>query len=250
MPEPTPEAWAQIRHDYENTDRPLAHICAEHEVTIPTVRYRMKRWEWTRRKPFVPRHQPPPVPAMQPENAALTPLPACGERSAAGAERGWPGEGAPPHTEPVENPPHPISSPRSEIDLSPHAGRGDDAAIVPRLKAAAARVLPAIEVAIARLASGTLNATDLEKTGRTLATLTRTLRELNALLVQNNAGLDADKSDLPDSYDNIEDFRVALARRIRGLVAAERSAEAGQEAAPDTTNGWPPATAMDGPARA
>ena len=45
MPEPTPEAWAQIRHDYENTDRPLAHICAEHDVTIPTVRYRMKLWQ-------------------------------------------------------------------------------------------------------------------------------------------------------------------------------------------------------------
>ena len=46
MPEPAPEAWAQIRNDYEQTDKPLAHICAEHDVTVPTVRYRMKVWAW------------------------------------------------------------------------------------------------------------------------------------------------------------------------------------------------------------
>ena len=41
MPEPAPEAWAQIRNDYEQTDKPLAHICAEHDVTagraVPSV---------------------------------------------------------------------------------------------------------------------------------------------------------------------------------------------------------------------
>ena len=61
MPEPTPEAWAQIRHAYEQTDKPLAHICAEHEVTVPTARYRMKVWEWKRRKPLIPRQGPPAV---------------------------------------------------------------------------------------------------------------------------------------------------------------------------------------------
>ena len=61
MPEPTPEDWVQIRHDYEHTDKPLAHICAEHDITIPTVRYRMRRWAWRRRKPLIPRDGPPPV---------------------------------------------------------------------------------------------------------------------------------------------------------------------------------------------
>jgi hypothetical protein len=70
MPEPTLEAWAQIRHDYEHTDKPLAHICADHDITIPMMRYRMKRWEWTRRKPLIPRHGPPPVPVAQIEQAA------------------------------------------------------------------------------------------------------------------------------------------------------------------------------------
>jgi hypothetical protein len=79
MSEPTPEAWAQIRHDYEHTDKPLAHICAEHEITIPMMRYRMKRWEWTRRKPLIPRHGPPPV-----ERAVFSPPPV---RAANGGER-------------------------------------------------------------------------------------------------------------------------------------------------------------------
>ena len=29
----TGEAWAQIRHDYEHTDRPVEEICAEQDLT-------------------------------------------------------------------------------------------------------------------------------------------------------------------------------------------------------------------------
>ena len=64
MPEPTPEAWAQIRYDYEHTDRPVEDICAEHGITSGTLRDRMRRWRWTRRRPPIPREGPPPVPLM------------------------------------------------------------------------------------------------------------------------------------------------------------------------------------------
>ena len=37
MPEPTPEAWAQIRHDYEHTDRQIVDICADHGITVADV---------------------------------------------------------------------------------------------------------------------------------------------------------------------------------------------------------------------
>jgi hypothetical protein len=242
MPEPTPEAWAQIRHDYEHTDKPLAHICAEHDITIPMMRYRMKRWEWTRRKPLIPRHGPPPV-----ERAVFSPPPV---RAANGGEgSGVGGEAAIPPTASGENPPHPISSPCSEIDLSPQAGRGDEpVAIVPRLQAAAARILPAIEVAVARLASGELNSRDLEKTGRTLATLTRTLRELNALLVQHDAPLQPEDNPL-----DIDEFRNELARRIRAFVATEQSghgAPGDQAAGPQGPGEYLLAATVDGPARA
>jgi hypothetical protein len=34
------DAWAQIRHDYEHTERPVEDICAEHGISSGTVRNR------------------------------------------------------------------------------------------------------------------------------------------------------------------------------------------------------------------
>jgi hypothetical protein len=217
VPEPTPEAWAQIRHAYENTEQPLEHICAEHDVSVPTVRYRMKRWGWTRRKPFVPRQQP--------AAAALELAPS-----------------TPPRSQDACDPPPPEEGEESK------QAQGEDIAIVPRLQNAAAQVLSAIETNVTRLASGRLNSHDVEKAGRTLGTLTRTLRELNALLVQNNAGLEPE--DDPMIPKDPEEFRRQLARRIRGLVEAERAreaAEAGQEAQPETHEAL--TATVDGPGR-
>ena len=234
MPEPTPEAWAQIRHDYEHTDTPLAHICAEHDVTIPTVRYRMKRWDWKRRKPLIPRHGPPPV---APEIA--TPVhpspPAFANASADSRCCASDKNGA------------------RRAPMPPPPGEGEEntpAGIVPQLQAAAARLMPAIELAIARLASGKLNSHELETTGRALGTLMRTLRELNALLVQHNAPLQPDDDPVPK---DIDEFRYELARRIRAFIEArknEHGAQLGQEAGPETQKGCLPTAAMDGTAGA
>jgi hypothetical protein len=109
----------------------------------------------------------------------------------------------------------------------------DPAAIVPRLQSAVARVLPAIEATIARLAGGAHHPRDMEQASRALGALTRTLRELNALLAQHNARLDAAHpsydDELPDGYDNIDDFRNDLARRIDAFIASrsEDGAEPG-----------------------
>ena len=62
-PTPTHEAWAQIRYDYEHTERPIEDICAEHGISSGTLRDRMRRWGWTRRRPPIPRQGPPPLPA-------------------------------------------------------------------------------------------------------------------------------------------------------------------------------------------
>jgi len=59
MPALTPEAWAQIRYDYEHTDRPVADICAEHGISSGTLRDRMRRWNWRRRRTPIPREGPP-----------------------------------------------------------------------------------------------------------------------------------------------------------------------------------------------
>ena len=81
MPEPSSEAWAHIRYAYEHTDRPVEDICAEHGISSGTLRDRMRRWRWTRRRPPIPRDGPPPVAMAQHEIAPGAPLPACGERS-------------------------------------------------------------------------------------------------------------------------------------------------------------------------
>jgi hypothetical protein len=214
MPEPTPEAWAQIRHDYENTDKPLAHICADNDTTVPMLRYRMKIWDWRRRKPLVPRDGPPPVipsviPGRGPQAAnpeSITPAAAYGFRARA-------------HSAPETRLDALMGASRNDGESENHptpTAETDPASIVPRLQGAIARILQAIEATIARLAAGPQHPREMEQAGRALSALTRTLRELNALLGQHKADDDA-----PDPRD-IDEFRQELARRLKGIIAARR----------------------------
>src|SRR5690348_2803249 len=77
MPELSPETWAQIRYEYEHTDRPIADICAERGISDTTLRNRRRRWGWTPRRAPIPREGPPALAAYE-FAAALpdaTPLP-------------------------------------------------------------------------------------------------------------------------------------------------------------------------------
>ena len=103
----------------------------------------------------------------------------------------------------------------------------DPASIVQRLQGAVARVLPAIEATIARLAAGPQHPREMEQAGRALGALTRTLRELNALLSQHNAHANDD-----DPID-IDAFRYELARRINAFCESEAAAD--DEAKPQET---------------
>jgi hypothetical protein len=107
-------------------------------------------------------------------------------------------------------------------------GEGDPAAIAPRLQTAIARVLPAIEATVARLAAQPTHPREMERAARALASLTRTLRELNTLLSQcPMLAADAD-DDMPEDMD---EFRLDLARRIDAFVASETES-AGDNAPP------------------
>ena len=50
-PSPTPEVWAQIRHEYENTRRSIEDICLAHGISSNTLRRRVKTWGWQMRQP-------------------------------------------------------------------------------------------------------------------------------------------------------------------------------------------------------
>jgi len=218
MPEPTGDAlWARIRYDYESTTRPIEDICAEHGVSSGTLRDRVRRWKWQRRRTPIPRVGPPAfVPAVEHDTAT-------------------PGAATFPNPDPTEKPPHPRSLHQSledppdrpyGTDIDPAAApgiaadAGDPALIVQRLQGAASRVLPAIEAIIARLAAGSHHPREMEQAGRALGALTRTLRELNALLAQHAALAPQPYDDMPEDMDA---FRNELARRIHAFVKSRRA---------------------------
>ncbi len=151
-PSLTPDAWAQIRYDYEHTDRPVEDICAEHRISSGTLRDRMRRWHWRRRRSPVPREGPPAFLIV--EQAA--------------APSGQAVIVAKP------SPPVPLKA-----SLPPAAGEA--ARLSPALQKAVTTVLPAIQQTLSHLAEGRSHPDDAAKTARALQTLTRTLRELSAL---------------------------------------------------------------------
>jgi hypothetical protein len=230
--EPETDAWAQIRYAYEHTDQPIGDICIAHGISSGTLRDRMRRWQWKRRRPPISHEGPP---AAMPR-AMIFPARRVSE------------EGAP--SAPIEQPPHAAASWPTEImtpsPTLPLAGGGsegalpvsdngkatpyfapghgaaemyaapavdddaDPSAIVSRLRSASARVLPAIEATLARLAAGTQHPREMERASRSLSALTRTLRELNALLSQH-----ADHNVEPIDLDEL---RNTLAQRLHALI--------------------------------
>jgi hypothetical protein len=220
-PDLSSEAWAQIRYDYEHTERPIEAICAQHGISSGTLRDRMRRWGWTRRRPPIPRQGPPPLPAPHIAVAA-PPLPAV---PAAGTAA--PSPAAAPQSETGIETPAPCLTAASPPAAGEGAGALDNGALVPRLESAVARVLPAIEATLAKLAVGPTPTRDMEQAARALSSLTRTLRELNSLLAQRQppAAADGDGSgggggDDDDMPEDIDAFRFELARRIDAFVAS------------------------------
>ena len=103
---------------------------------------------------------------------------------------------------------------------------------MPRLQGAVARVLPAIEATVAKLAAGAMHPRDMERAARTLTSLMRTLRELHELLSQHQAReVRVCTCDMPEDIDA---FRIDLARRIEAFVASQPDDEC--TAPPQVTN--------------
>jgi len=227
MPEPTSDAWTQIRYDYEHSSRPIVDICAEHGISPNTLRDRVRRWRWNRRRAPIPREGPPAVAMRLPAAVAdHPPLEGEGRRFERQREpSGW-GDLSAPEGHPT--PPAFAAAPAGDPPPPGEGDTADPAAIAPRLQGAVARVLPAIETIIARLSAGPLAPREMEQTARALGVLTRTLRELNALLAQHPPRAVNDYDD--DMPEDIDAFRDELARRIEAFCASREAEEAAAEA--------------------
>lgn len=214
----SPETWAQIRYEYEYTDKPVDEICLDHGVSGTTLRDRVRRWRWTPRHEPVPAEGPPPmlsvqrvaplVPAMTPADTSAPTESAAGLPAPAAAAGDMTGLSPAP--------------PAATVDETP----SDPAEVVPRLQSAVARVLPAIEATLAKLAGSAMAPREMERAARTLTSLTRTLRELSELLSQHQPSTGRlCNCDMPE---DIDEFRNELARRINALVASQTDDETGE----------------------
>jgi hypothetical protein len=214
MPVLPMETWAQIRHDYEHSERAIQDICAEHGISSGTLRDRVRRWRWTRRRAPIAAEGPPPAAAPPVEYAP--PSPTVAPRSATAV----PSLPAAPLRETTAPARAARETAPDEDDEPPEA---DPALIVARLRSAVARVLPAIEAILATLGAAHTPPREMERAARALSSLTRTLRELNALLSQHHASAEE------DSDEDAEAFRYELARRIE-FLRLQREAKAAEDA--------------------
>ncbi len=204
---PNLEEWEVIRYKYEHTDLTVPEICAEHTISDGTLRDRVRRWGWTRRRAPIPRQGPPPRPLPVAPAFDAPPQPA-----------------APPATDPLDATLVPLPVPGVDPPAPDDAALPpDDTPLALRLQRAVERELAAIESVRARLGGQRAYAGESERAARAIATLTRTLRELNTLQSQQpEPAADDDRS--PD----IDERRRALARKIDALIAA-RNGDAGGE---------------------
>ncbi|TMJ01713.1 MAG: hypothetical protein E6G97_14830 [Alphaproteobacteria bacterium] len=213
LPEPSPETWIRIRYEYEHTDKPIDDICFDNGVSPSTLRERMRRWRWTRRRQPISAEGPPPMPPRIEHAASLVPALAPIEPAAFSQAVAAPGDVA-------------AEQPAPLIPVS-EAAPPDPAVIVPQLLGAVARLLPAIEATVAKLAAGPMPPREMERAARALTSLTRTLRELTGLLRQYPPP-EGDRG--PDDPD---EFFQGLLRKLEVFAAAEAAKDVPEGYAPD-----------------
>jgi len=199
-----PAVIASARRDYETTNKTLARIALDHEVSERTI----NRWRdaegWARRSERV--HElPPALRALQEATALLT------ERAAAAPRPDAP-EAAAPATG------------------VPDAPEASGPSSIERIERLVQQELAAEEATRAGLGRLPRTPADAERCARILSTLTQTLYALARLRGAAAPDRETDHDDMPA---DIDDFRRALARRIEACLESweadggpERVAEA------------------------
>ncbi len=184
------EQLEQVRYEYEQTTLTVEEIAARYRYSTSAIQSWARRYGWTRRRAVLPREGPPPRPLPAPDVAPAA------QTDGAAVASSAPGEPALP----------------------------DGTPLALRLQRTVERQLAALEAVVATLGATRPHAGESERAARALATLTRTLRELNALQNQNPEPAAHDDS----RSDDIDERRLALARKIDALVAGANGEGAGE----------------------
>ncbi len=103
-------------------------------------------------------------------------------------------------------------------------------ALAARIQSVIEREMAAVERVLDKL--GPADQAEAERSARTLASLARTMREIAALTQPNDVNRLDDPDDDPVPRD-LDDLRFELARRIKGLVEAERREQGEGAGGPD-----------------
>jgi hypothetical protein len=198
----TPELMANGRYRYEETDEPVAAIAVDFGVHPRTFREYTRKWGWRQRKDRPPLDLSPALRALA-EAAAAAPPEAS---SAAAGGDGCAGRSGEPASIFEAGEP-------GQAAAAPEIGA---ASLIARLEAAVEKELAAVERMRAHLGGTAQEPVEAERTARTLATLARTLREVQRL---RGAGLQsAGRDDDDDMPTDIDELRRELARRIHAFV--------------------------------
>jgi transposase-like protein len=223
----SPELIAAIRHDYENTDKSLARIAADHGVSERSVNRMRDREGWARRSERV-RHLPPAMQALREATELLAEgasPPATRTVVGRGGERSEPGWGvALANLPPTPDPSPPLATlagggatenPALAKTALPETGDAPPRAPIERIERLVERELAAEEAVRNRLGPLPRQPADAERCARTLATLTQTLHALARLRSGLAPDSELSNDDMPR---DIDEFRRELARRIRAFV--------------------------------
>ncbi len=215
----SPDMLAALRQRYEDTDQPLIALAADFGIGTRTLQTLVRKHGWAQRSQRV-RDCPSAQMLLEEAQAIVADSQSGGSADMVAAAEATPalplaGGGSP-------------ALPSGETVL-PSAASSAPGVAVPtplspaeRIEALVLKELEAEEAARAQLGLRPRARYDSERCARTLAVLTRTLKTLQGMGADAAAGRDVVEDAVPD---DIDEFRMELARRIRSFVKSKIGAE-------------------------
>ena len=196
-----PELIAAVRHRYEETDQPMPAIAGECGMSLRALHRMVEREGWSKRSERPPRNLPPAARLMEEVRSLAD------ERRAAAAE--------------AEAQPAPVAAPAQDANQEVN----DSRSAIDRIEALVMKEIAAEEAARAVLRGAPRSRSEARDVTRNLSTLTQTLQTLRRMRAgEKTDGTCANCPHYDPVPEDIDEFRMELARRIRAFIASRTEA--------------------------